>query len=386
MRILAALLLSLPAAAGAAPPEVPGPPRARALVWFAQLPPAHRATAQSLTEALNEASAATTALNWRWVAAGGFVDRALHRCPIPTLLQCLGATLRDPRVGAESGLMLVLRLRSRDETQVLSGVVVAAADIEAAQRRAGLSAATPDLEDRIFADASRLAPIPLPADLRSISRRLLNDLLAPHLRSVGAWRPNGTLEVAFGGCAGCVVEVDGRSGRSLVDGERLRFTRVQAGPQGVTVRQGGRPRGRCVVTVRRGRTSRLALDDCVTAVPERSRALTWIGGAAAVAGASLLIASAVLAADSPRAVCFAPTPSDCDDAVAVGGQQVNAPTFRRAEADATLPLNAVGAGLLASGVTWTVGNEWIAPESPWWVAAAGLLAGGAGAAAGAIIR
>ncbi|MEM7674869.1 MAG: hypothetical protein AAF449_02575 [Myxococcota bacterium] len=363
-------------------------PRQRALVWIAQTPPELRDTASRLTAALNRASRATTDITWQNVIPGGYVDDVLRTCPVPTLLQCFASILRSPRIRAESGLMLVLRIDDKATGPVMTGVVVVAQDIEAARTIAGMARSDPpstELEDQIFNTASRLGSL-------VISRRspdalagyLVNAVLAPHLRAIGAWRPNGVLKVDFGACAGCTLNVDRRSTRSLVPGEKARFEGVPAGSQDIEVGLAGRTLGVCSVDIKVSEISHFDVQSCtgVAKARDKSRVLTWVGGAAVVAGASVLIASTVAAGSTPSTVCLAPSESGCPSAIAVGGQSLARPTFDRDSARGRVPLNAVGAGLLAAGAAWAIGNEWLAPQSEGWVWAAGFAAGAAGAALG----
>ncbi|MEL7369961.1 MAG: hypothetical protein AAFN74_13665 [Myxococcota bacterium] len=274
---------------------------------------------------------------------------------------------------------------------VLTGVVVVAQDVEAARTIAGIrkGAASAELEDQIFESATRLGK--LVASQRSsdaLASYLINDVLAPHLRAIGAWKPNGTLEVDFGRCAGCTVQADGRTARSLAPGERARFERVPAGSHRIEVSLAGRSLALCPVDIEAAKQTRLSIDACAKTsnAMEKDRVLTWVGGAMVVAGATALIASAVLASATPTTLCLGPSAADCTTAVSVGGQSISSPTFDRDAASGAVPLNAIGGGLLAAGTAWAIGNEWVAPDSPGWVWTAGFLAGAAGAAIGATVR
>ncbi|MEO1335026.1 MAG: hypothetical protein AAFV29_05260, partial [Myxococcota bacterium] len=256
-------------------------PRQRALVWVAQAPPELRDSAIRLTEALDRASQATTNVTWRHVPRGSYVDDMLRTCPVPTLLQCFASVLRRPQIRAESGLMLVLRVDAQTKGPVLTGVVVVAQDVEAARTIAGIrkGAASAELEDQIFESATRLGK--LVASQRSsdaLASYLINDVLAPHLRAIGAWKPNGTLEVDFGRCAGCTVQADGRTARSLAPGERARFERVPAGSHRIEVSLAGRSLALCPVDIEAAKQTRLSIDACAKTsnAMEKDRVLTWV--------------------------------------------------------------------------------------------------------------
>lgn len=313
---------------------------------------------------------------------------ALDACRTSSIrLTCWAKALRNaPARGADAPrYALVVSRFGVDETKVqvsLLFVDLAAAVQRADAAPAGDPEAAAEVEDAIFASATRVPPVRVDAGAVDPFFERAIRVLQPRLHTEGLWGAVGSVEVQ-GVLPETEIRLDGRPvGRA--EGSAVRLEGVPVGRRTVAADlpwlEGGWSRE---VQVTARQTAVLTVPGPPPAPSTVRIGTRWGGLLVAAAGVALVGVGATRGGDL-RATCLrrAGDEGGCDGlgTPTFGLDPTAAPSADLGTVDrggvAIAPLGAglIVAGGVASGWAWSVGPD---EEAPWWGLLVGLVAGGA---------
>lgn len=290
----------------------------------------------------------------------GIDELALDRCELDRLHTCWVRVLRsaqgvDPRLG----LIAVERPH---------GLALVALDLRRAARIIDSGSNPEAVESELYSTAIRPEEVPFEGSADLGVR--IAEALEPGLRTLGLWFENG--RIVLSAPPGEEVRVDGAPVATTEEGS-TRLGGVPAGSRLIAV--GDRFERR--VSVPAGGS--VLVEVPAPPVPSALRTVTiWSGVGVAVAGVAVT-GWALAAAEPDRYGCLT-SGGACPGPAGVGFRSVpeSGATGPGAIDRSAVPAAAVGAGLLAAGVTWSLGALLFhdEDEDPWWALAGGLVVGG----------